>query len=138
MRVTRPGAVLFDRDGTLVADVPRNGDPDLVRPMPGAVEALAAVRAAGIPTAVVSNQSGVGRGLLTMAQATAVNARVEALLGPVGPWCICPRAPGDRCGCRKPRPVLVPTAATLPEEITGAPLVAPGIGAAVALLLGAA
>ncbi|MBD0290622.1 MAG: glycosyltransferase, partial [Thermoleophilia bacterium] len=57
----RPAAVLLDRDGTLVADVPYNGDPDRVVPMPGAREALDRLRALGIPTAVVSNQSGIGR-----------------------------------------------------------------------------
>jgi hypothetical protein len=44
--------VLLDRDGTLVVDVPYNGDPELVRPVTGAVEALRMLRAAGIPTAV--------------------------------------------------------------------------------------
>src|SRR5205085_224050 len=57
-----PAAVLFDRDGTLVEDVPYNGDPDRVVPRPGAKEALDRLRAAGVRLAVVSNQSGVGRG----------------------------------------------------------------------------
>ncbi len=55
-------AVLFDRDGTLVVDVPYNGDPQLVRPMDGALEALQKVRRAGLATGVVTNQSGVARG----------------------------------------------------------------------------
>lgn len=110
---TRVRAVLFDRDGTLVEDVPYNGDPALVRPMPGAREALDAVRAAGLRTAVVSNQSGVARGLLTLEAVWSVNARVEELLGPMGPWCVCPHGPGDGCGCRKPAPGLVLRAASL-------------------------
>ena len=82
---TLPAAVLFDRDGTLVVDVPYNGDPDLVQPVAGAREALDRLRAAGVPTALVSNQSGIARGLLTRAQVDAVNARLEELVGPLGP-----------------------------------------------------
>ena len=73
-------AVLFDRDGTLVVDVPYNGDPARVRPVRGAREAVARLRTAGVPTAVVSNQSGVGRGLLTRQQVDAVNTRLDVLL----------------------------------------------------------
>jgi histidinol-phosphate phosphatase family protein len=107
----RPAAVVFDRDGTLVADVPYNGDPDRVVPVRGAAAALARLRAAGVPTAVVSNQSGIARGLLTEAQVRAVNARVEELLGPLGPWAWCPHGPGDGCDCRKPEPGLILRAA---------------------------
>lgn len=104
-------AVLFDRDDTLLIDVPYNGDPDKVAPVPGAVQALGRLRAAGIPTAVVSNQSGIGRGFLTREQVDAVNARMQDLLGPVGPIFVCPHVPEDRCGCRKPAPGLVLQAA---------------------------
>jgi histidinol-phosphate phosphatase family protein len=106
-----PEAVLFDRDGTLVVDVPYNGDPGQVEPVPGAAAALARVRAAGVPTAVISNQSGIGRGLLSERQVRAVNARVEELLGPLGPWAVCPHGPDDGCDCRKPAPGLVLRAA---------------------------
>jgi D-glycero-D-manno-heptose 1,7-bisphosphate phosphatase len=107
----RPLAVLFDRDGTLVVDVPYNGDPALVRPVPRAAEALTRLRQAGIATAVVSNQSGIARGLLTRAQVDAVNARVEELLGPLGPVFVCEHGPRDGCDCRKPAPGLVLQAA---------------------------
>jgi histidinol-phosphate phosphatase family protein len=107
----RPAAVLFDRDGTLVEDVPYNGDPARVRPLPGAREALERLRAAGVPTAVVSNQSGIARGLITDADVRAVNARIEELLGPLGPWLYCPHGPDDGCPCRKPAPDLVRRAA---------------------------
>ena len=107
----RPEAVLLDRDGTLVMDVPYNGDPERVVPMPGAREALHRLRAAGVPLAVISNQSGVARGFLTPEQVEAVNRRVEELLGPLGPWACCPHGPDDRCFCRKPAPGLVYEAA---------------------------
>lgn len=107
----RPLAVLLDRDGTLVVDVPYNGDPGQVRPMPEAVEAMGRLRAAGVVTAVVSNQSGIARGVLTRDQVDAVNAKVVALLGPIGPFFICPHGPDDGCACRKPAPGLVLEAA---------------------------
>jgi histidinol-phosphate phosphatase family protein len=104
-------AVLLDRDGTLVHDVPYNGDPALVDPVPGARAALDRLRAAGVPLAVVSNQSGIARGRLTREQVAAVNRRAEELLGPLGPWLVCPHGPDEGCGCRKPAPGLVHRAA---------------------------
>jgi HAD superfamily hydrolase (TIGR01662 family) len=100
-------AVLFDRDGTLVHDVPYNGEPARVRPMPGARAALDRLRAAGVAVAVVTNQSGVARGLITADQVERVNRRVEELLGPFAAWAVCPHGPDDDCGCRKPAPGLV-------------------------------
>jgi HAD superfamily hydrolase (TIGR01662 family) len=108
----KPAGVLIDRDGTLVVDVPYNGDPKLVQPMQGARSALDRLRRAGIPIAVVSNQSGVARGMLSMDQVEAVNRRIEDLLGPLGPWVICPHGPQDDCTCRKPLPGLVVQAAS--------------------------
>ncbi|WFE39583.1 HAD-IIIA family hydrolase [Micromonospora sp. WMMD998] len=104
-------AVLLDRDGTLVEDVPYNGDPEKVRPVPGAREALDRLRAAGLRLAVVTNQSGLARGLFTGDDLRRVNARVEELLGPFDTWQICPHAEADRCACRKPAPGLVHAAA---------------------------
>ncbi|KJY43480.1 haloacid dehalogenase [Streptomyces sp. NRRL B-1568] len=102
-----PAAVLFDRDGTLVHDVPCNGDPGRVVPMPGARAALGLLRQHGVRTGVVTNQPGVGRGILTPHQVQAVNARVETLLGPFDAWAVCPHTPADGCACRKPAPGLV-------------------------------
>ena len=107
----RPAAVLFDRDGTLVRDVPYNGRPELVEPMPGAAAATARLRHAGMPLGVVTNQSGIGRGIITAGQAEAVNDRVDQLLGPFSSWAVCPHGAGDGCGCRKPAPRLVQQAA---------------------------
>jgi len=100
-------AVLFDRDGTLVVDVPCNGDPSLVQLMPGAREAVERLRSAGIRLGVVSNQSGIACGLITAEQAAAVNERVVELLGPFETWQVCPHAERDGCVCRKPRPGMV-------------------------------
>lgn len=102
-----PELVLFDRDGTLVHDVPYNGDPGLVRATPFARESCDRLRAAGARVGVVSNQSGIARGLLTPEQVAAVNARVESLLGPFDSVQVCPHGAGDGCSCRKPAPGMV-------------------------------
>lgn len=165
-------AVLFDRDGTLIVDVPYNADPRRVRLMPGARAAVDLAREAGLLVGIVSNQSGVGRGLLTMPEVGLVNDRVEELLGPFDVWELCPHSPLAECSCRKPRPtmihsaarrlgtiaervamvgdigsdveaaaaagarsVLVPTAATLTQEVRAAPLVAVTVLEAVIVLL---
>jgi histidinol-phosphate phosphatase family protein len=102
-----PELVLLDRDGTLIEDVPYNGDPALVRPMSGAREALDRLRGEGVRLVVVSNQSAVGHGLITREQVDAVNQRVDALLGPFEAFHVCPHAPDDGCECRKPAPGLI-------------------------------
>ncbi len=102
-----PELVLFDRDGTVVDDVPYNADPGLVEPVPGAREALCRLRAAGVRTGVVTNQSGVASGRVTAAQLAAVNHRVEQLLGPFDIWLVCPHGRDEGCDCRKPAPGLV-------------------------------
>jgi histidinol-phosphate phosphatase family protein len=109
--LSTPRAVLFDRDGTLVHDVPYNGDPDAVRLVDGAAASLAALRTAGLRIAVVTNQSGIARGTLTPATVDAVNRRISAELGGIDHWFVCPHGPADGCGCRKPAPGLVAAAA---------------------------
>lgn len=104
-------AVLFDRDGTLIHDVPYLDDPAGVDPVAGAAGVLDGLRAAGVRVGVVSNQSGVGRGLITPERLVTVNARVAELLGPFDTFQVCPHAPEAGCGCRKPRPGLVLSAA---------------------------
>lgn len=103
--------MLFDRDETIVVDVPFNGDPELVEPAPNARALLDRLRAAGLPIAVVSNQSGIGRGLITAQAVEAVNRRVDELLGPFAGFFICPHAAQDGCECRKPKPKLILDAA---------------------------
>jgi histidinol-phosphate phosphatase family protein len=106
-------ALVCDRDGTLVEDVPYNDDPRQVRPMPGVRPALARARAAGLRIGIVTNQSGVARGHISAAGLLAVQARVDALLGPFHAVVLCPHGPQDGCTCRKPTPGLVVTAAAL-------------------------
>jgi histidinol-phosphate phosphatase family protein len=106
-----PAPVLLDRDGTIVVDTHYPRDPDLLRFLPGAAEALRELTRRGHPLAVVSNQSGVGRGLITRGEADAVHRRfLELLTGEgidVAGVYYCFHVPGAGCDCRKPQPGLL-------------------------------
>jgi len=107
-------ALLLDRDGTLIVDVGYPRDPAQVELLPGAAEALRALQASWA-LVIVSNQSGLGRGLITEAEARAVHDRVIARFAAAGVAFAgayyCPHAPGAGCACRKPAPGLVLDAA---------------------------
>jgi histidinol-phosphate phosphatase family protein len=136
----RPGArvcaVLFDRDGTLVHDVPYNSDPALVRPVDGARRAVRRLREAGLRIGLVTNQSGIARGLLTPAAVTAVNDELQRRVGAFDTVAVCPHAPHEGCGCRKPAPGLVLQAARAlglrPEETVVVGDIGADVGAAAA------
>ncbi|HQG47290.1 MAG TPA: HAD-IIIA family hydrolase, partial [bacterium] len=103
-------AVFFDRDDTLIRDVPYNGDPHRVELLPGAGAALQRLLDAGFLLIVVSNQSGVGRGLITPDQVEAVNREMIRQLGKPFFTAIysCFAAPGEDDGnCRKPNPGML-------------------------------
>jgi D-glycero-D-manno-heptose 1,7-bisphosphate phosphatase len=107
-------AVFFDRDDTLIRNVPYLGDPAQVRLLPGAAAALRDLQAAGFRLFIVSNQSGVGRGLITREQVQAVNDEMNRQLGELFFDGIynCYAAPEDPYADeRKPSPVLVQRAA---------------------------
>lgn len=108
-------AVLLDRDGTIIVERDYLSDPALVELEAGAAEGLRALAEAGFVLAVLTNQSGIGRGYFDLAAAEAVNARVAALLAAEGVsiagWYLCPHAPGEDCECRKPRPGMALQAA---------------------------
>jgi D-glycero-D-manno-heptose 1,7-bisphosphate phosphatase len=93
--------------------VPYNADPAMVQPLPGVRAALDAVRAHHLPVAVVTNQSGVASGRISLTQLHAVHERLVDLLGWFDVIVACPHGPDDGCGCRKPAPGLVTLAAEL-------------------------
>ena len=134
---TRVRAVLFDRDGTLVHDVPYNRDPDLVAVVDGARDVVEGLRARGVAVGVVSNQSGLARGLITPDELVAVNARVDDLVGPFDTWQVCPHGTADGCACRKPAPGLVLAAAAALGVDPSACVVIGDIGADVGAALAA-
>lgn len=110
-------ALFLDRDGTLIAERGFLADPKGVRLAPGAAPLLARFAEEGTKIFVVTNQSGVARGLTRWDEVNAVNAEVERRLAgrgvPIAAWLICPHHPEGRvkeyavsCRCRKPGTLL--------------------------------
>jgi len=103
-----PDAVFLDRDGTVMEDAHYIKSPKQVRLLPGAAAAVRRINDAGIRVIVVTNQSGIDRGLFTVDDYEAVKAQFEALLGQQGARIdasyYCPHHLdfGGECGCRKP------------------------------------
>ncbi|HEV7951698.1 MAG TPA: HAD-IIIA family hydrolase [Glaciihabitans sp.] len=106
-----PAAVLFDRDGTLVHDIPLNTDPNRLRLMPTARASMRRLHDARIPVGVITNQPGIASGTITRSSVDAINARIDALLGPFTLFSVCPHGEHAGCKCRKPQPGMVLSAA---------------------------
>ena len=102
-------AVFFDRDGTLMEEVHYCGDPEKVRLYAGVTEGLRRLRDAGFLTFIVTNQSGIGRGLITEAQYHAVQAELISQIGAglIAASYFCPDAPGAPSSRRKPEPGMI-------------------------------
>jgi D-glycero-D-manno-heptose 1,7-bisphosphate phosphatase len=104
--------VILDRDGVINED-----SDDYIRcvadwrPLPGSLEAIAALHRAGFTIAIASNQSGVGRGLIAEQELERIHRHmvraIEAAGGAVAGIYFCPHTPEDGCECRKPRPGLL-------------------------------
>ncbi len=98
--------VFVDRDDTLVRDVPYCDDPDKLEVLPGVPEAVARLNAAGYDVVVVTNQSGVGRGLLDEETLARVHERLVSEVaeggGRIDAIYHCPHRPDEGCSCRKP------------------------------------
>ena len=108
-----PPAVFLDRDGTLMHEVNYCRDPADVRLVDGAREALGKLKAAGFVLVIITNQSGIARGLLTESDFQAVQARLLELLGGglITATYMCPDGPAGESGRRKPSPAMVLEAA---------------------------
>lgn len=115
-------ALFLDRDGTVMVDKHYLADPDQVELIPGAVEALAAAQQAGYRLVLLSNQSGVARGMFNIASVEAVQARLQAQLARAGvvlaATAYCPHFRRGTvpeysvsCDCRKPYPGMAEKAA---------------------------
>jgi D-glycero-D-manno-heptose 1,7-bisphosphate phosphatase len=106
-------AVFLDRDGTLMQEVHYCSDPALVRALPGVSASLRKLKDAGFITVVITNQSGIGRGLMTEPQYQAVQAEFlrQIGVGLIDATYFCPDAPGNDSRCRKPEPGMVLQAA---------------------------
>lgn len=112
-------AVFLDRDGTINEEVGYLSDPGQVNLIPGSADALAKLHAAGFKLVVVTNQSGIARGLFTVEELKHVNHELEKLLKEKGAgvdaFYFCPHHPhyGEKvaCECRKPKPGMAKAAA---------------------------
>lgn len=114
VRPSRP-FVFLDRDGTIIVQKQYLSDPKEVELIDGAAAALKQLRAAGFGLAVVTNQSGIGRGLFDQARLDAIHDRMRALLAREGAAVdaiyACPHAPEQACACRKPAAGMIEQAA---------------------------
>lgn len=107
LRETRP-AIFLDRDGTIIKDVGYIKNPDDVSLMPGAAMALRVAHNIQRPVVIVTNQSGIARGLITLLEYEAIRRRTTELLAEFGAFTdaeyMCPHHPDftGPCDCRKP------------------------------------
>jgi histidinol-phosphate phosphatase family protein len=108
-------AVFLDRDGTLVVERGYLSDPEEIELLPGVAHSLRRLQAAGYPLVVVSNQSGVGRGLFPESRVHEAMARLRTALRDRGVELdaiyFCPHRPDGGCACRKPGTALLERAA---------------------------
>ncbi|MDT8375696.1 MAG: D-glycero-beta-D-manno-heptose 1,7-bisphosphate 7-phosphatase [Mariprofundaceae bacterium] len=107
-----PEAVLLDRDGVINFDSPDYIlTPEQWKPIPGSPEAIARLTRAGIPVAICSNQSGLGRGMMNEELFHAIHAKmllaIEEAGGMLTHSAYCPHSPEEKCSCRKPLPGLI-------------------------------
>lgn len=109
------GIVLLDRDGTVIVNKHYQKDPSVTELLPHAKEGLDRLRQAGFGLVMVTNQSGIGRGLMTEEDVAAVNRSVVEKLGGAADYFAgiyhCPHVDEDKCSCRKPGPGMVERAA---------------------------
>ena len=104
--------IILDRDGTINED--RDDfvkTPDEWVPIHGALEAIARLNHSGWHTVVVTNQSGLGRGLFDMSTLNAMHLKMNQMLakqgGRIDAVFFCPHTPEEHCDCRKPQPGLM-------------------------------
>ena len=111
-------AVFLDRDGTLIREVDFLRRPEEVELIPGTAEALRQLELAGFARVIVTNQSGVARGYLTIETLAEIHARLFELLAAEGAsidlTLFCPHHPTEgappfrrQCNCRKPEPGML-------------------------------
>lgn len=121
--------VVIDRDGVINQDSPefvKSADEWL--PLPGSIDAIAALSKAGFRVAVASNQSGLARGLFDERALAGMHEKMHALVSDAGGYidhiAYCPHGPDDGCDCRKPLPGLLhQIAERFAQDMTGVAVV---------------
>ena len=124
--MSNPVRVAFlDRDGVINQYLPGEyvRTPDELVILPGVVDAIRALNDAGWRVAMVTNQQGIGKGLMTSAELDSVHAKLVAALNAVGARMdavrVCPHLASDACSCRKPKPgMILDIAAELGADLT--------------------
>ena len=109
-----PAYVILDRDGVINVDSDAFiKSPAEWLPIPGSLEAIALLNQHGFKVVVISNQSGIARGLFDLATLAAIHAKMHqqllSLHGHIETIYFCPHGPDDQCLCRKPKPGLFHT-----------------------------
>ena len=116
-----PTAVFLDRDGTIIEDRHYLSRPEEVKLIPGAADAIARINAQLVPVIVITNQSGIARGIFTEEDHQRVTERLDDLLRDRGAHLdasyYCPHAPEEGCDCRKPGTLLFRQAARDNQDI---------------------
>jgi D-glycero-D-manno-heptose 1,7-bisphosphate phosphatase len=121
--------VILDRDGVINEDSDDYiKSPQEFVPLPGSLEAIARLNAAGYHVVVATNQSGVARGLFDVTTLDAMHDKLRQLLAAVGGHIdgifYCPHQPDDHCDCRKPEPGLLRQIAEAFEQpLTDVPVI---------------
>jgi len=125
--------IVLDRDGTINHDSDQFiKSPDEWRPIPGSLEAIARLNHAGYRVAVVTNQSGVSRGLFDMGTLNAMHEKMHRALAQVGGRVdavfYCPHTADSSCDCRKPRAGLLKEAGRrFNVDLAGVPMIGDGL-----------
>lgn len=99
-------AVFLDRDGTINEDIGYLGEVEKLKIFPGVIPALSLLKEKGFLLFIVTNQSGLGRGLFKTEALEKIHKKIEELFSFDGIY-YCPHLPDENCSCRKPHPKMV-------------------------------
>ena len=109
-------AIFIDRDGVIIENCDayvRSWEDVTV--LPGALEALSLAAACRWKLVIITNQAGIGKGLISLSSANEINRRLLEMIhnqaGRIDAVYLCPHTPDDYCSCRKPKPGLILQAA---------------------------
>jgi D-glycero-D-manno-heptose 1,7-bisphosphate phosphatase len=106
--------ILLDRDGVINHDSDHFiKSPEEWQPIEGSLDAIALLNSHGYKIAVITNQSGLARGLFDKAMLEKIHAKMQQMVeekgGKIDAIYVCPHGPSDRCNCRKPKPGMLET-----------------------------
>ncbi|MEO0261410.1 MAG: HAD family hydrolase [candidate division WOR-3 bacterium] len=104
-------AIFLDRDGTIIKNVPYLNDPEKIEFLPYVIESLKILISNGFTLFIVTNQSGISRGLIKLKELEKIHKRIKEILKKEGikikDIVYCPHLPEENCNCRKPKTGLI-------------------------------